>query len=102
LDLSAVFEQAVGLFEERAEKKDLRLIVDVPPEVPQVRADRRALEHILTNLIDNAVKYCGPGSEVRLEAAPADGGIAVVVQDSGSGIEPRHLPRLFERFYRVD
>ncbi len=102
LDLRAVFEQAAGLFEERAEKKQLRLLVDVPPDLPQVRADRRALEHILTNLIDNAVKYCGAGAEVRLTAARVDGGVAVVIQDTGAGIEPRHLPRLFERFYRVD
>src|SRR4029078_13581107 len=71
-------------------------------EVPKVRADRRALEHVLTNLIDNAVKYCGPGTSVWLNVALSPEGVTVSVGDNGPGIDERHLPRVFERFYRVD
>jgi len=67
-----------------------------------VLADRRALEHVLTNLVDNAVKYCGEHTRVVLRSEARDKELCLSVQDEGPGIEERHLPRLFERFYRVD
>ena len=71
-------------------------------ELPPARADRRALEQVFTNLLDNAVKYCGAGARIRLRAQRTERGLRVEIADTGPGIEPRHLPRLFERFYRVD
>jgi len=65
-------------------------------------ADRRALEHVLTNLIDNAVKYCGSGTHVWLSVTLSAETVTVSVADDGPGIDERHLPRIFERFYRVD
>ena len=65
-------------------------------------SDRRALEHVLTNLVDNAVKYCGENSRVVLRSEEHGSELRLMVQDEGPGIEERHLPRLFERFYRVD
>ena len=63
-------------------------------------------EQAVINLIDNAIKYSGPGSTVRLTAGiegdVAGGGLVIRVADEGAGIDPEHLPRLFERFYRVD
>jgi two-component system, OmpR family, phosphate regulon sensor histidine kinase PhoR len=67
-----------------------------------VRADRRALEHVVSNLVDNAVKYAGIGRRVLLSARSDGDSVEFSVQDDGAGIEPKHLPRLFERFYRVD
>jgi two-component system phosphate regulon sensor histidine kinase PhoR len=66
-----------------------------------VTADRRALEQILSNLIDNAIKYAS-GASVTLAAAVRDGDVVISVKDTGPGIAAKHLPRLFERFYRVD
>jgi two-component system phosphate regulon sensor histidine kinase PhoR len=102
LDAQPIYEHVVSLFRERADKKRIRLVIDVPDDVPPVRADRRALEHILTNLVDNAVKYCPNGAEIRLGARRHGDGVRLFVRDDGPGIEARHLPRLFERFYRVD
>jgi len=68
----------------------------------RVLADRRALEQVLGNLLDNALKYGSPGSAIRIAAEPEAERIRLTVQDQGPGIEPQHLPRLFERFYRVD
>jgi two-component system phosphate regulon sensor histidine kinase PhoR len=65
-------------------------------------ADERALEQVLVNLLDNAVKYTPEGGQVALAAAAAGDRVRLSVRDSGVGIPPQHLPRLFERFYRVD
>lgn len=102
LDLSEIFSQVIGLFAERADKKGIALRSDLEEGFPPAVADRRALEHVLSNLVDNAVKYCGSGSTVRLSADRGDAAVRVLVADNGAGIEPKHLARLFERFYRVD
>src|SRR5262249_55358964 len=99
IELRPIFFQVLGLFRERAGKKGVSLEERVKGELPKVRADRRALEHVLTNLIDNAVKYCGPGTHVWLSVALTSNAVTVSVADDGPGIEERHLPRIFERFY---
>jgi two-component system phosphate regulon sensor histidine kinase PhoR len=102
IELKPIFSQVMGLFRERASKKNVVLEERASGEVPKVRADRRALEHVLTNLIDNAVKYCGPGTHVWVSVATSAEAVTVSVADDGPGIDERHLPRIFERFYRVD
>jgi len=67
-----------------------------------VRADRRALEHVLANLVDNALKYCAEGATVRVGAVRENGRVRISVSDDGPGVAPQHLERIFERFYRVD
>jgi two-component system phosphate regulon sensor histidine kinase PhoR len=102
IDLRGIYSQVVSLFRERADKKRILLVSDVGLELPRVHGDRRALEHVLTNLIDNAIKYCGPAARVQLSASSSGDSVSLLVADTGPGIEERHLPRLFERFYRVD
>jgi two-component system, OmpR family, phosphate regulon sensor histidine kinase PhoR len=101
LALGPVLEHIASMFSDRARAKNIELVSSAPDTVIAF-ADRRALEHVLTNLVDNATKYCGPGARVQLRAQRADGEVIVSVSDTGPGIEERHLPRLFERFYRVD
>jgi two-component system, OmpR family, phosphate regulon sensor histidine kinase PhoR len=67
-----------------------------------VRADRRALEHVLANLLDNAVKYGGTKPAIDVEVDRSGSRVLVRVRDHGPGIDSKHLSRLFERFYRVD
>lgn len=102
LELGSVASHVIDLFRERADKKRIRLLADLPAALPKVCVDPKALDHVLTNLIDNAVKYCPNGSTVSLRASEEGDLVRVSVSDDGPGIEPRHLPRLFERFYRVD
>ena len=100
LELGALYGQVLSLFSERADRKGIELVN--AGAGARVRGDRRALEHVLTNLVDNAVKYCGKGARVRLVAEEKGGQVTLSVADDGPGIEARHLPRIFERFYRVD
>jgi len=102
VDLGAVFGQIVSVFRERADRKHITLENEVDGRSVFVRADRRALEHVLENLVDNAVKYCPSGAVIRVGAEVVGESVRLVVSDNGPGIEARHLPRLFERFYRVD
>ena len=94
--------RAVEVCSETARRKRIELRVEVPEGIA-VLADARALEQVLVNLLDNAVKYTPDGGQATVTAAPVAGDrIEVVVADTGPGIERHHLPRLFERFYRVD
>ena len=103
VELGSVVPIVLALFRERAEKKGVRLTADLSPEASAVEGDPRALEHVLSNLVDNAVKYCPPGTSVRVSAAKLDEErVRLVVSDTGPGIPAEHLPRVFERFYRVD
>ena len=97
----AVCESAIALVKERAAAKKIHLGADVAPEL-QIRADARALEQILVNLLDNAIKYTPENGRVTLLGDGAGDQVILSVIDTGPGIEPRHQQRIFERFYRVD
>ena len=102
LRVGEVVAHVITLFTPRALERDITLTAADLGSMPVVRADRRRLEQILSNLIDNALKYVSPGGTVHLDAVPEGRMLRLRVRDTGVGIAPRHLPRLFERFYRVD
>lgn len=102
VELGSVVPIVVALFRERAEKKGVKLTSELPRTSLAVEGDPRGLEHVLSNLVDNAVKYCPPGSTIIVRAAQEGERVRMVVSDTGPGIPAEHLPRLFERFYRVD
>jgi two-component system, OmpR family, phosphate regulon sensor histidine kinase PhoR len=82
---------------------DLQIKDSPPPDtLPQVRADREAIHQVFSNLIDNAFKYGATGGKIILGARAVPHAVEFSVQDFGAGIAFEHLPRLFERFYRVD
>jgi two-component system phosphate regulon sensor histidine kinase PhoR len=103
IDLAPLVEQVLGMFRETTERKRLRLSTNLAAGL-RARGDRRAIEPVLTNLIENAVKYCPAGAAITVRVADRspEGILRVSVEDTGPGIEPKHLPRLFERFYRAD
>lgn len=100
LDVVPLAQRALERCHDRAGKAGVRLL---PPTGSVVaRGDAHTLEQILDNLVDNAVKYGGAGADVSVRVAPQGAKVRVAVADTGPGIEARHLPRLYERFYRVD
>jgi two-component system, OmpR family, phosphate regulon sensor histidine kinase PhoR len=96
-----VLRAGVEMCEQKAAEKQMRLELDCPPELA-AEINAPLLEQAVTNLIDNAVKYSEPGDVIRIAAEQAGEEVVIRVQDQGCGIEAVHLPRLFERFYRVD
>jgi len=84
-----------------ADRQGVALTLDATVE-GNAYGDRERLKQVMTNLIENAVKYNTPEGSVHLSAEPVDGGIRVIVKDTGVGIAEEHLGRIFERFYRVD
>ena len=108
LHLPPLLERIVAGLEPMLKAQQTKLSVCMPPELPAIPADADQLTQVFTNLLDNALKYGKPGGEIKLSASAAQdqqfppGGIVVAVEDNGAGIAREHLPRLTERFYRVD
>jgi len=96
-----LLQEAVQSFREFARVQGVELKVEDTAN-SEVNADREAVHQVFSNLIDNALKYGGAGGTIILGARPCPRGVEFYVQDSGPGIPSEHLPRLFERFYRVD
>jgi two-component system phosphate regulon sensor histidine kinase PhoR len=101
VDLHAAADRAFAQHAHRAQLKHIAFAHDVPRALA-ASADRRALDHVFGNLVDNALKYCPQGAAVRVHAAREGAKVRVAVCDDGPGIPPEHLERVFERFYRVD
>ncbi len=88
-------------FEKQARDKGLQLIMDIKEDIPNVSGDKNRLEQVITNLVDNAIKYTNSGS-VKISAERQDSMLRIDIKDTGIGIPEKDIPRLFERFYRVD
>ena len=101
LDCAAVAADVIASFAKIASRKSITLEAANAPTTP-VSGDADRLRRILEHLVDNALKYTPDGGRVTLRVAPSGEGAVVSVEDSGPGIAAEHLPRLFERFYRVD
>ncbi len=85
----------------RAEQRAMKVTIEVAKDVVAL-ADADGVERAVINLVDNAIKYGSEGGEVKIGATRRGAVVEIVVSDDGPGIDPDHLPRLFERFYRVD
>ena len=102
VDLRAVAPEAVEAARAAAERKGVSLVLELPDEACCVWADPTAVRQILGNLVDNAVRYTSMGTVTVFTEVDAEGGTWLGVRDTGTGIPAAHLPRIFERFYRVD
>jgi signal transduction histidine kinase len=85
-----------------AKSKSVALDTSIDSEAQTIVADRTALDQILMNLVENALRHTGEGGRITIQTLAEADGVSLIVSDTGSGIPPEHLPRIFERFYRAD
>ncbi|WP_427338513.1 two-component system histidine kinase PnpS [Caloranaerobacter sp. DY30410] len=102
IDVNKSIEEVIQVLEELAKKKGVRLIEKVNRKLPYLRGNRGWFKQMLINLIDNGIKYTPEGGTVTITAYSTKNKLVIKISDTGIGIAKQHLPRLFERFYRVD
>jgi two-component system phosphate regulon sensor histidine kinase PhoR len=102
LDLSAVARESWAALATRPEAQRVTFELETAPDAEHLRADLDAVRQVLTNLFDNSLRYTPAGGRIICRSRRDDGGIALSVRDTGSGIAHEHLGRIFERFYRAD
>jgi two-component system, OmpR family, phosphate regulon sensor histidine kinase PhoR len=101
-NLEQIFIAVVADLSQMIASKQQRVTTSVVPEACAISADPAKVHDIVRNLVENAVNYSPDRADIRLEAKRTDGHVAITVTDSGPGIPPSDLSRVFERFYRVD
>jgi two-component system phosphate regulon sensor histidine kinase PhoR len=101
MKIRPALESAIRSREIKASEKSIKISLSCPPDLT-AKINAPLLEHAVVNLVDNAIKYSPPESDVHVSCRRRDDSILINVKDEGCGISPQHLPRVFERFYRVD
>jgi two-component system, OmpR family, phosphate regulon sensor histidine kinase PhoR len=101
LDLGEVLADLVELLKAKAEEQGVTLRLELPGDLPLIRADRRSMEEVFTNLVANAINYSPDGGDVRIAALSHGDYVEARVSDHGIGIEPGELAKIFDKFYRV-
>lgn len=100
-NLKSIVDEVVSILKGSAEKKSINIKTEVDDNI-ELFANRNRIKQMLINLIDNAIKYNVENGEIEVTGHKETGKIVIIVRDTGIGIAPQHLDRIFERFYRVD
>ena len=99
---STLVEKAMRQFSSIAGESEIKLISNIPDDLTEVSVDPEKIDHVFTNLISNAVKWTLPGGTITVKVWADDDIVWFSISDTGHGIEPEHLPHIFERFFKTD
>ncbi len=102
IDLDTLIKQVVDRMRLRAEEKNIVLETHIAGELPQIQADPERLMQVITNLLDNALRYNPAGTHVAVSACTEDSRVEVSIRDNGTGIAPEDVPHIFDRFWRAE
>jgi signal transduction histidine kinase len=100
VDAAQVVRACEKIERAEADEHGHKLLVELPPELPLIRADHSALRRALCTVIENAIKYTPDGGSITLRAHHDGGDVVIEVEDTGRGIRPEDMPRIFDKFYR--
>jgi two-component system phosphate regulon sensor histidine kinase PhoR len=102
VDVGAAARESWAALATRAETHHIELAMDIAPDASTVSADLDAVRQVLTNLMENSLRYTPDGGRITCITRRQNGAVTVSIRDNGAGITREHLPRIFERFYRAD
>jgi len=97
-----LLQEVASLYRYRTQQKDINMQLDIAPHLPAIDVDFGRMTQVLTNILDNALRYTAEGGSIILSAREANDQVELAIQDSGSGLNAQALARIFDRFYRVD
>jgi two-component system phosphate regulon sensor histidine kinase PhoR len=101
-DLVPMLDECIKIMQSKADETHVTLERQIPPDFPQVEADRNKIKQVVLNLLSNAIKYNCPNGLVTISAALEENDWTLSVRDTGTGIPVKALPHLFQKFYRVE
>lgn len=102
IDMQDVINSTVDVIQPQAKERNLELLLDVPPTLPPIMGDKQRMKQVMLNLASNAVKYNREGGYIRIVASVDHNTIQIAVEDSGRGIRPEDMDKLFDKFRRIE
>jgi signal transduction histidine kinase len=97
-----LLKEVAALYQYQMQRKDINLGLDIASPIPDIEVDPGRMTQVLTNILDNALRYTPEGGRILLSAREAGNHVELAVQDSGPGLKAGELERIFNRFYRTD